>query len=56
MEGIEQLGPIKKAFDLLLKPDSPTPSNTGLARSFERDTERGIKVLLYSKVLQRGGA
>ena len=34
-------------------------SNTieyGLARSFQRDTEKGIKVLLYCKVLQRGSA
>ena len=46
----------KEALALLLKPDSPTPSNTGLARSFQRDTEKGIKVLLYCKVLQRGGA
>ena len=46
----------KKALALLLKPASPTQSNTGLARSFQRDTERGIKVLLYYEVLQRGGA
>ena len=46
----------KEALALLLKPPSPTPSNTGLARSFQRDTEKGIKVLLYCKVLQRGGA
>ena len=46
----------KEALALLLKPASPTPSNTGLARSFQRDTEKGIKVLLYNKVLQRGGA
>ena len=32
---------------LLLKPASPTPSNAGLARSFQRDTEKGIKVQLY---------
>ena len=30
---------------LLFKPDSPTPSSTGSSRSFQRDTERGIKVL-----------
>ena len=41
---------------MLLKPASPTPSNTGLVRSFQRNTEKGIKVLLYCKVLQRGGA
>ena len=47
----------KKALALLLKPSSPTPSNTGLARSFQRDTERGIKLLLYcSDILQRGVA
>ena len=46
----------KEALALILKPASPTPSNTGLARSFQRDTEKGIKVLLYCKVLQRGGA
>ena len=46
----------QEALALLLKPTSPTPSNTGLARSFQRDTEKGIKVLLYCKVLQRGGA
>ena len=46
----------KKALALLLKPASPTPSKTELARSFQRDTEKGIKVLLYCKVLQRGCA
>ena len=46
----------KETLALLLKPASPTPSNTGLAISFQRDTEKGIKVLLYCKVLQRGGA
>ena len=43
----------KKALDLLLKPANPTPTNTGSTRSFQRDTERGIKVLnlihLYSR-------
>ena len=34
----------KKALALLLKPSSPTPSNTGSARSFQRDTERGMKI------------
>ena len=29
---------------------------TGLARSFHKDTERGIQVLLYFEVLQRDGA
>ena len=42
----------KKALDLLLKPANPTPST----RSFQRDTERGIKVLRYCEVLQRGAA
>ena len=46
----------KKALDLFLKPTKPTPSNTGSTRSFERDTERRIKVLWYCEVLQRGGA
>ena len=46
----------KKALALLLKPASPTPSNTWLARSFQRDTDRGIKVLPYCEVLQRGSA
>ena len=45
----------KKALALLLKPASPTPSNTGSLRSFHRDTEKIIKVLLYCEVLQRGG-
>ena len=44
----------KKTLALLTKPFSTTPSDTGLARSFQRDTERGIKVLLYCEVLQRG--
>ena len=46
----------KKALDLLLKPTNPTPSNTGSTISFQRDTERGIKVLRFCEVLQRGGA
>ena len=46
----------KKALALLLKPASPTPSNFGLERLFQRDTEKGITVLLYCEVLQRGGA
>ena len=49
----EQLN--KKALDLLVKPANPTPSNTGSTKSFQRDTERGIKVLRYCEVLQRGG-
>ena len=46
----------KKALDLLLKPANPTPSNTGSTRSFQRETEREIKVLWYCEVLQLGGA
>ena len=46
----------ENALSLLLKPASPTPSNTGSVRSFQRDTEKGIKVLQYCEVLQRGGA
>ena len=42
----------RKALALLLKPASPTPSNTGSLRLFQRDTER---VLRYWEVLQRGG-
>ena len=45
----------KETLALLLKPASPTPSNTGFAISFQRDTEQGKKVLLYCKVLERGG-
>ena len=41
---------------MLLKPASPTPSNTGSLRSFHRDTDKGIKVHRYCDVLQRGGA
>ena len=37
----------RKALALLLKPASPTPSNTGSLRSLQRDTERGTKVLRY---------
>ena len=37
----------RKALGLLLKPVSPTPSNTGSLRSFQRDTERGTKLLRY---------
>ena len=47
---------IKEALALLLKLGSPTPSKTELARSFQRDTEKGIKVLLYCQVLHRGCA
>ena len=37
----------KKALDLILKPANPTPSNTGSTISFQRETERGVKVLRY---------
>ena len=37
----------RKALALLLKPASPTPSNTGSLRLFQRETERGTKVLRY---------
>ena len=37
----------RKAMALLLKPASLTPSNMGSLRSFQRDTERGTKVLRY---------
>ena len=40
----------KKALVLLLKPARPSPSNTRSARSFQIDTERAIKVLLYCEV------
>ena len=43
----------KKALALILKPAIPTPSNTELARSFQRDTEKGIVVLPHCEVLQR---
>ena len=43
----------KEALVLLLKPASPTPSKTGLERSFQKDTEKGINVLLYCKVLYK---
>ena len=39
----------KKVLVLLLKPGSPTPSNTGSLRSFQRDTESGTKLLRYWK-------
>ena len=45
----------RKALALLLKPASPTPLNTGSLRSFQRDTDRGTKLLQYWEVLQRGG-
>ena len=46
----------RKALAQLLKPASPTPSNAGPLRSFQRDAERGTKVLRYWEVLQRGDA
>ena len=46
----------RKVLALLLKPASPTPSNTGSLRLFQRDTERSTKLLRYWEVLQQGGA
>ena len=40
----QQLGQQKIIGPVLFKPASSTPSNTGSARSFHRDTEKGIKV------------
>ena len=37
----------RKALAPLLKPASPTPSNTGSLRSFQRDTEVGTNLLRY---------
>ena len=54
-QGASSLANIK-ALALLLKPESPTPSNTGLERSFYSDIQREIKVMWYCEVLQRGGA
>ena len=36
----------RKALALLLKPASPTPSNTESLRSFQRDTERKNSAIL----------
>ena len=52
----EQLRKIKKKLALLLKPTSPTASNMGSVRLFQKDTERGTKVLHDCGVPQRGGA
>ena len=49
----EQLGQQKGVGPVL---ENPTPSNTGSTKSFQRDTERRIKVMWYCEVLQRGGA
>ena len=48
--GIEQLRPMKKHWASSRNP--PVTSKTELSRLFQRDTEKGIKVLLYCKVLQ----
>ena len=40
-------GANKKALAMLLKPASPTPSNTGSLRSFHRDTDQGINIRRY---------
>ena len=42
-----------KAMALLLKPANPIPSNTGSARSFNRDTERGLKYCDVGAVRRR---
>ena len=42
----------KKSLALLLRPASPTPSNTESLRLLHRDTDKGTKVLLYCEVLQ----
>ena len=52
----ESLRTIKKTLALLWKPASPTPSNTGSARSFNRYNERVIKAPRHYGVMQRGGA
>ena len=46
----------RKALALLLKSSCSSPSNTGSLRSFQRDTEKGTKLLRHWEVLQRGGA
>ena len=46
----------KKGVVQLLKSANPTPSNIRSARSFDRDTDRRIKVMRYCEVLHRGGA
>ena len=46
----------RKVLALLLKPASPTPSNTWSLRTFQSDTERDTKLLRQWVVLQRGGA
>ena len=39
----------RKALALLLRPASPTPSNTGLLRSFQIHTERSTKLCSTEK-------
>ena len=48
--------PTGKSSALNLKPASPIPSKTGSLRSFQRETERGTKVLRYWEVLLLGCA
>ena len=43
----------KEALALLLKPASPTPSNTGLAKSFQRDPEKGIIIMVSHRLLSK---
>ena len=45
----------RKALALLLKSASPTPLNTASLKSFQRDTERGTKLLRYWKKIGGGG-
>ena len=43
----------RKALALLLKPASPTPSNTGSLRSFQRDTGHKASAILRSHTTRR---
>ena len=51
----EQLGQ-QKGNEPALETRKSHTIEYGVTRSFQRDTERGIKVQQYCKVLQRGGA
>ena len=52
----EQKRPTRRHWLCSVKQTSTTPWNTGLLRSFHRDTERGTKVLRHWEILQRRGA
>ena len=54
IKGSAQLRPLKKTLSLLLRPSSPTSSNTRTSRSSYRDTKKGIKVMWYCEVLHQG--